>query len=92
MKSYSFIHLIGVYRVLKNISLLNERFPEEAPKPHGCQKTFPHMTSRTPILYKIAKIERTSQNIVNLSSGKSPFASSMRKSRRMNFLNPQSLP
>lgn len=34
----------------------------------------------------------TSQKIVNLSSGNSPFASSSRKSRRMNFLKPQSLP
>ena len=34
----------------------------------------------------------TSQKSVSLSSGKRPLASSKRKSRRMNFLNPQSLP
>lgn len=34
----------------------------------------------------------TSQKMVNLSSGKRPLASSRRKSRRMNFLKPQSLP
>ena len=37
-------------------------------------------------------IVHTSQNMVSLSSGNNPLASSMRKSRRMNFLNPQSLP
>ncbi len=34
----------------------------------------------------------TSQNKVNLSSGKSPLASSIKKSRRINFLKPQSFP
>lgn len=34
----------------------------------------------------------TSQNIVSLSSGSSPLASSRRKSLLMNFLKPQSLP
>lgn len=34
----------------------------------------------------------TSQNIVSLSSGSSPLASSKRKSLLMNFLKPQSLP
>ena len=34
----------------------------------------------------------TSQKRVSLSSGSSPLASSSRKSRRINFLNPQSLP
>jgi hypothetical protein len=34
----------------------------------------------------------TSQNKVNLSSGKRPLTSSIRKSRRINFLKPQSFP
>lgn len=34
----------------------------------------------------------TSQNIVSLSSGSRPFASSKRKSLLINFLKPQSLP
>lgn len=34
----------------------------------------------------------TSQKRVSLSSGSSPFASSRRKSLRINFLKPQSLP
>lgn len=34
----------------------------------------------------------TSQKRVSLSSGKSPLASSRRKSRLINFLKPQSLP
>lgn len=34
----------------------------------------------------------TSQNRVSLSSGRSPLASSRRKSLLINFLNPQSLP
>ena len=34
----------------------------------------------------------TSQKSVSLSSGSRPLASSRRKSRRMNFLKPQSLP
>lgn len=38
------------------------------------------------------KRQLTSQNIVNLSSGSRPFASSNRKSRLINFLKPQSLP
>ncbi len=38
------------------------------------------------------KWNNTSQNIVNLSSGSNPFASSKRKSLRINFLNPQSFP
>lgn len=43
------------------------------------------LQNRSPLLL-------TSQKMVNLSSGKRPLASSRRKSRRMNFLKPQSLP
>jgi hypothetical protein len=48
------------------------------------------MSIRTP--QKIWWQRRTSQKSVNLSSGKRPFASSRRKSRRINFLKPQSFP
>lgn len=34
----------------------------------------------------------TSQYSVSLSSGNNPFASSSKKSRRINFLKPQSFP
>lgn len=48
------------------------------------------------LLTKIESVTKiiitTSQKMVNLSSGRSPLDSSIRKSRRMNFLKPQSLP
>lgn len=45
-----------------------------------------------PEMLTLSATTLTSQNIVNLSSGNRPFASSSRKSRRMNFLKPQSFP
>lgn len=45
-----------------------------------------------PEMLTLSATTLTSQNIVNLSSGNKPFASSNRKSLRMNFLKPQSFP
>ncbi len=45
-----------------------------------------------PLILTLSATTLTSQNKVNLSSGNNPFASSIKKSRRINFLNPQSLP
>jgi hypothetical protein len=45
-----------------------------------------------PLVLTLSATTLTSQNKVNLSSGKSPLASSIKKSRRINFLNPQSFP
>ena len=45
-----------------------------------------------PLILTLSATTETSQNKVNLSSGRSPLASSSKKSRRINFLKPQSLP
>jgi hypothetical protein len=45
-----------------------------------------------PLILTLSATTLTSQNKVNLSSGNNPLASSIKKSRRINFLNPQSFP
>lgn len=69
---------------------LSNRLPKSSDNLHS--GTLNWMILLCPEILTLSATTLTSQNIVNLSSGNSPFASSNRKSRRMNFLKPQSLP
>lgn len=69
---------------------LSNRFPRSSDSLHSGTLNWTMLL--WPEMFTLSATTLTSQNIVSLSSGSRPFASSSRKSRRMNFLKPQSLP
>lgn len=72
-----------------NFSLSN-KFPKSSESLHSGTLNWTMLL--WPEMLTLSATTLTSQNIVNLSSGRSPLASSNRKSLRINFLKPQSFP
>lgn len=77
-----------------NVTSLNRSLSNKLPKSSDNRHsgTLNWTILLCPDILTLSATTLTSQNIVNLSSGNKPFASSSRKSRRINFLKPQSLP